>query len=282
MTVARVLDTKGYSAITVPSSFGKAPRLEWLALRDLVIDPDYQRDITSVGRSNVRRIAANFNWAMFTTVMVSSVGGNKYAIVDGQHRCTAAALCGVDRVPCAIVDAAPGEQARAFRAINGNVTRMHTLHLHHAAVAAGEPVAVRIAEACRRAGVTIMRSPVPVEDIKPGQTNVVLTIGKALQRFGDKVVELALRTIVATGDGNTGMLSRIVIWGTAEVLNDHPEWHADEAALRRAFDTVDLDELQRRATAAAARLRGTSATDQFEGLLVEALMASLGKGSKRA
>jgi hypothetical protein len=282
MTKLRALDTAGYAAISTPSSFGKPPKLEWLALSDLVIDPDYQRDVTSVGRSNVRRIASAFNWSMFTTVMVSSVGGNKYAIVDGQHRCTAAALCGVDRVPCAIIEAAPGEQARAFRAINGNVTRMHTLSLFHAAVAAGEPDALRIAEACRRAGVTVMRSPTPASDMKPGQTNVTLAIGKALQRFGDKVTELALRTIIATGDGNAGMLSRTIIWGVAEVLNDHPEWHAEEAALRRAFDDIDLDDMLRKASASAARLRGTSATDQFEGLLVGALLASLGKGSKRA
>lgn len=278
----RALDTTGYAAIGVPSSFGKPPRLEWLPLSDLVIDPDYQREITSVGRSNIRRIAAAFNWSMFTTVMVSSVGSNKYAIVDGQHRCTAAALCGVDRVPCAIIEAAPGEQAKAFRAINGNVTRMHTLSLFHAAVAAGEPDALRIAEICRSAGVTVMRSPTPAAEMKPGQTNVVLAIGKALQRFGDKVTELALRTVIATGDGNAGMLSRTIIWGIAEVLADHPEWHADEAALRRAFDGIDLDDMLRRASAAAARLRGTSATDQFEGLLVEALTNSLGKGSKRA
>jgi hypothetical protein len=81
---------------------------------------------------------------MFTPVVVAPAGSSRYAIVDGQHRTTAALICGADRVPCAIIECNRGEQAAAFRAINGTVTALNTMQLHHAAIAAGDVKAKQI------------------------------------------------------------------------------------------------------------------------------------------
>lgn len=280
MSTLRALDTSGFAAIAVPAEFGAPPRLEWLPIASLVVDTAYQRDITKVGRKNVRHIAANFKWSEFSPVVVSPIEGERYAIVDGQHHCLAAKLCGITHVPCAIIEMAASAQARAFRAINGNVTRIHNLTLFHAAVAAGDDDAVRIAALCERAGVSVVRNPTAAQDMKPGQTMAAATIGRAAERFGDAITELALRTIVTSGDGNAGMLSLRIIWGVTEVLADHPEWCVHEAKLRTAFDGIDLSEMLQEAASTAARVRGSSAIDQFEGLLVDALMKALGRGSK--
>lgn len=277
---ARSITDVGYAGVKVPSSLGRPPRLEWLAIAQLVVDSGYQRDITTAGRSNVRRIASGFDWSMFAPVIVAPAGGDTYAIVDGQHRTTAALLCGLQRVPCAIIAAERDVQARAFRAINGNVTRIHTVHLHHASVAAGDVRALAIADLCAKAGVTIVRNPTQASLLKPGETVCVAVIGKAMARFGADAAVLGLKTIVSTGGGNPGLLNATIIWGVVEVLHDHPEWRA-HAGLNTAFDAIDLDEIWRKATASAARLRGTSAVDQFEGLLVEALQARLGNRGAR-
>jgi hypothetical protein len=282
MTDLRPIETASYASIKTPSSLGRPPKLEWIAIRDLVIDPEYQRDITNVGRTNVRHIAETFDWNKFAPVIVAAAGSGKFAIVDGQHRTTAAALCGVDRVPCAMIDAAKLAQAQAFRDINGNITRLHALQLFHAAVAAGDAEAVATIEVARRAGVTIMRSPNPPLQMKSGQTNCAGIIGKGITRFGADVCVLALRCIVETGGGNPGLLNRTIVWGTIEVLADHPEWCAQERALIEAFDTFDLEDFWRGATASAARMRGTSSTDQFEATLVAALSAHFAGRSKRA
>jgi hypothetical protein len=200
----RPIDTRDYAAIDVPTSFGRPPRLEWVSIEQLVIDPEYQREITPRGRANVRRIAAGFDWAMFAPVVVAPAGADKFAIVDGQHRTTAAKICGVDRVPCAIIDVERATQARSFRAINGNVTRMHTIHLHHASVAAGDKRSLRIAEVCRMAGVTIVRNPTQASLLKIGETVVVTTIAKSIERFGEAATILGLKTVVATGGGQSG------------------------------------------------------------------------------
>jgi len=281
MIAVRSIDITDYAAIVTPQSFGRPPRLDWISIADLVIDPEYQREITLRGRKNVRSIAIAFDWSMFAPVVVSPVGASKFAIVDGQHRTTAAKLCGIERVPCMIIEVDRGGQARAFRAINGNITRMHTLHLHHAMVAAGDETALKVAEVCRRAGITILRNPTEHALLKQGETCVVITIKKAISRFGDKAVIAGLKAIAA-GEFNEGLLQQAIIWAVVETLHDHPEWLACEKALHAAFDTFDLDDLQREAASAAARLRGSSKVDQLEGLLVEALTAAFAKPKARA
>lgn len=278
----REIETKDYAAVVPPDSFGPPPKLQWIAISALVIDSDYQREITARGRANIRRIVAGFNWSMFAPVVVAPAGSNRFAIVDGQHRTTAAKLCGIEKVPCAIIDVGSAVQARAFKAINGNVTQIHQLHLHHASVAAGDAVAMHMAEVCKNAGVTILRNPTQATLMKPGQTIAVKTIRNAIERFGDAATIFGLKTIVSTCEGNPGLLSKTIMWGVIEVLHDHPEWCKDAARLHAIFDNMDLEEIWRRATAAAARVRGSSSIDQFEGLLVEHLAPLLSPKAARA
>jgi hypothetical protein len=265
--------------IRPPSTFGKPPRLEWLAIRDLVVDPDYQRDVGYNGRQNIRRIASEFNWSMFTPVAVAAAGGGRFAIVDGQHRVTAAALCGLDRVPCAIIECSRSEQAAAFKAINNNTTRLHSIQVYHAAVMAGEPEAVRIAEVCAHVGITVCRYPKKTVDMKPGETVSVRALGRAVAKFGDSIIP-TLKAIRACED-NAGLLTQTIIYGACEVLADHPEWRSNQKLLAAAFDQIDLGVLYVEGASAAARMKGTSTLNQFESRLVDALEKQF-KARKRA
>src|ERR1700693_5195445 len=92
--------------------------LQWLKITDLVVDPAYQRPIVGKGRRNVDRIARAFSWSCFAPVVVSPVEGGKFAIIDGQHRTTAAALVGFDSVPCQVVIAAREEQGADLQVTN--------------------------------------------------------------------------------------------------------------------------------------------------------------------
>src|SRR3546814_13493266 len=66
------------------------------------------------------------------------VEGGQFAIVDGQHRTTAAMLRKQPTVPCQIVQADRAKQAAAYAAVNGNVTRTTPTQLFHARMAAGD------------------------------------------------------------------------------------------------------------------------------------------------
>jgi hypothetical protein len=136
--VMRPISTEGFEKPKSVSA-GAAPMLQWLKITDLVVDPAYQRPIVGKGRQNVDRIARAFAWSCFAPVVVSPVAGGKFAIIDGQHRTTAATLVGFDSVPCQIVIAAKEEQAAAFKAINGTTTPISIMALHAAALVACEP-----------------------------------------------------------------------------------------------------------------------------------------------
>jgi hypothetical protein len=101
----RPISTEGFERPKAASP-GAVPMLQWLKVADLVVDPAYQRPIVGQGRRNVDRIAREFSWSCFAPVVVSPVEGGKFAIIDGQHRTTAAAILGLETIPCQIVIAA--------------------------------------------------------------------------------------------------------------------------------------------------------------------------------
>ena len=147
----RPIDPSGYS-VTPPATFGPAPDLRWIEISQLVVDPAYQRDLNRHSFKHISQIAERFDWRLFSAVIVSPIAGGMFAIVDGQHRTTAAAACGITSVPCQIIQADAGQQARAFEAINGKVIAVSTLQRYRAALAAGDPEAARIKALTERGG----------------------------------------------------------------------------------------------------------------------------------
>src|SRR3569623_692750 len=133
----RKLSTQRFSKPSTAFSPGPAPFLEWLSVDRLVVDEEYQREIGKRGAQNIAQIAANFDWSKFAPVIVAPIEGGEFAIVDGQHRTTAAMLRGQERGPCQIVQADRAKQAAAYAAVNGSVTKTTAHQLHHARVAAG-------------------------------------------------------------------------------------------------------------------------------------------------
>jgi ParB-like nuclease domain len=219
---------------------GAAPMLQWLKVVDLVVDPAYQRPIIGKGRQNVDRIARSFSWSCFAPVVVSPVQGGKFAIIDGQHRTTAAAILGFESVPCQIVVAAREEQAAAFKAINGTTTPISQMALHAAALVANESWAVQIAHACACADVQLLRYPLPVDKQAPGQTMAVGAIARCLKQYGEATLITALQCVTQTSNNQPGALSARTIKALCAVLHGDPERRDKGLALLEAFDSIDL------------------------------------------
>jgi hypothetical protein len=255
--------------------FGAPPMLEWVPIRKLVVDDTYQRPIRGVGKTNVKRIAAEFCWSSFAPAIIAPIEGGRFAIVDGQHRITAAAACGFDEVPCQIIVAAPAEQAAAFKAVNGNVTIMSRMAIHAAAVAAGDPSAMTLDEACRTGGVTLLRYPVEATQQKPGQTHAVAACAKCLAQYGRETLITALQCVTQTDNNLPGMLTGPLIKALCEVLAGQPAWRDAGERLLRAFDEIDLVSAVDDAGSAVAKTRGLSRTTALVNLLRKRLAAEL-------
>lgn len=243
MTDLRRIDLKPfagrYNGNTKPEA-GPAPLLQWISITELRIDPTYQRDVLRAGEKNIIAIARAFEWAKFAPVIVAPIAGGKFAVIDGQHRATAAALCGEKEVPCQVVIADRRKQAEAFAAVNGNVTAMTSLQLFAARLASGEAKAVALADACAAADVTICRYPVPGNKMKPGQTLAVSVLQNMLDKFGRDILVAALRCITGTRQGNPGMIRAQLVEALCAVLEAEPSWWADQKTLIKAMQTFDF------------------------------------------
>jgi hypothetical protein len=259
----RSIDTKGFPTVSAPPSLGKPARLEWLAIKALIIDPEYQREVSERGRKNIVKIAGEFDWSKFAPVIVAPAGSDKYAIVDGQHRATAAALCGLDRVPCCIIDGTRAAQAAAFAAINAVITTLSTMQIHAAKVAAGDPDAVRLNEVCARAGVTICRYPIPAKKMVAGQTLAAAQLQRFLTRFGDATLEIALSCITRAGNGNSGWVRAPIIEALCAVLSAEPDWR-DSRHLLSAMTKFDYADAFNRATSGVGASRSRIVTSLIE------------------
>jgi hypothetical protein len=245
---------------------GKHPELRWIPISDLVVDNDYQRPISGAGTSNVRKIAANFKWSCFAPVVVAQVGA-KFAIVDGQHRTTAAALIGIEEVPCMVISATPCEQALAFKEINGATTKMSRQAIHSASVAAGDKDAHELEDVARRAGVTILRYPVAMSlQNEGGQTMAVGCLAQCLRQHGRDTLITALQCVTQTENNAPGLLVASVIKALCLVIGDNPVWLQSGAKLLAAFDEVDIEgQLDRART--MPKPKGQTATGALAGLL---------------
>jgi hypothetical protein len=239
----RPISTEGFET-PKSTSAGAAPMLQWLKITDLVVDPAYQRPIIGRGRQNVDRIARGFSWSCFAPVVVSPVEGGKFAIIDGQHRTTSAAILGFDSVPCQIVIAAREEQAAAFKAINGTTTPISQMALHAAALVANEPWAIRIAHVCACAQAELLRYPVPTDKQAPGQTMAVGAIARCLKQYGEATVITALQCVTQTSNSRPGALSARTIKALCAVLHGDHGRRDSGLALLEAFDSIDLISIQ--------------------------------------
>lgn len=246
----RAISVKGFDRPEQVSA-GATPILQWLAIKDLVLDPAYQRQIGGRGARKVNRIARAFSWSHFAPVIVTPLEAGKFAIIDGQHRATAAAVVGFESVPCNIVIADRDEQARAFNALNGTSQRLSRMALHAAAVDASEQWATQLAEICARAEVELLHYPVPVDRQSPGQTMAIGAVAQCLKRYGEATLITALQCVTQTANNRPGMLSARMIKALCAVLDGNRECRDSGLALLEAFDGIDLLALQETAAAEA-------------------------------
>lgn len=161
----RAIDLAGLSAVTVQAQ--ALPILQWVDIDQIVIDTRYQRELGPRNLKAIQTIADSFDWMQFSPVLLAASEGGKFAIIDGQHRAHAAALCGFQAVPAQIVTASPKQQARAFAGVNATVTPITQHHVYRAALAAEEAWALRCREVVEAAGCRLATSNPSGKDRKP-------------------------------------------------------------------------------------------------------------------
>lgn len=227
MTALRTVDVSDLDPIAPASQ--PAPQLMWVEIADLVIDDRYQRPLNDGNWKAIKRIAKEFRWSRFSPVLVAPVEGGKYAIIDGQHRAHAAAMCGFERIPAMVALVAPEEQALAFIEINTRQIRVGTHAVYRAALIAGEDWAVACRDAVKAAGCELMtRNNIKQADKKPGQVFCVGLIRQLVDAGKGKAVTDGLAALMEYDPTATANFSDMLLkpWlnAVAQSEGDVSDW----------------------------------------------------------
>lgn len=235
--------------IEPPTIRGAVGELITIPISKLFVDSTYQRAVSVGSVKNIKRICRQFDWAKFLPVIVAR-DGERFAIVDGQHRATAAATIGIDAVPCYVLSCTPAEAAAAFAAINGNVTRMEPIDLWFAELAAGDPKAVALQRVLDAASVKVTRKK---EGYLVGETRSINVLARALDFYGATTLTTILQCIVETGDGNPGMIFGAMVNGIGRAIRTKPDLLVAPSKLFDLFDRMSLADMLYQAKIESAR-----------------------------
>lgn len=215
--------------------------LMWVELGDLFIDPKYQRPISANGEKNIRQVIENFSWSLFSPIVICKRERGKYAIIDGQHRAIAALTHGgIAKVPALCINGTAHDEAKAFSVINGAVTAITPSQLWYARVIAGDQNTVLLDRLLNELGIRILRSTLPENKMKAGDTSAIVALEKFYKKFKAGVLTNALKWVMLTGKGNPGYLRGPIIQAHCEILAEHPEWYARQEDLMTAIRSVGI------------------------------------------
>jgi hypothetical protein len=175
------------------------PQFAWVEPGSLYVEETYQRGIAESSLTMIRKIVGRWNWAHIKPPVCVRDAKDRLVVIDGQHTAIAAmSHGGIPKVPVMIVQADTVEaRAAAFISQNRDRIALTPMHMHYAALAAGEETAVAVDEACRKSGASIVRYPRGSGGIyKPGETFGVGIITRIVKVRGAHQASRVLKVLI--------------------------------------------------------------------------------------
>ncbi|NIJ34309.1 DUF6551 family protein [Sphingomonas oligoaromativorans] len=179
---------------------GYPPSIEQRPVRELLIDPSYQRSTEGQdSRKAIRAIAEAWDWrlcAPLTVARRAEDGASRFYVIDGQHRLEAARMRGdIQFLPCIISSfETVADEAACFVAVNTKRRAMSPVDTFRAAVAAGDEAALQAVRVLGDAGLEVASS-TNFSCWKPGQISAVQGLKTAIRRIGEDRTREALAAI---------------------------------------------------------------------------------------
>lgn len=235
---------------------GPAPMLQWIRIEHLVVDDGYQRELAPANWKAIERIAREFKWSRFSPVFVAPIEGGRFAIIDGQHRTHAAAICGMAEVPCQVVQMSREEQAASFAAVNGLVTKVTLWQIYKAALAAGQGWAVECDRICADADCKLMTGNQSTAAKKAGEIYALGLIRGYRERGKGALVTAALKALRKSETGSeAAAFANELLRPWLDAVTERPWLAAEPARLAAFVDEFDIYAAIDRAAENAKRKR---------------------------
>lgn len=175
---------------------GPAPEVLFLSVDQLVINEDYQRELSKPSRRLIRKIAANWDWGSYKAPSVCATEEDGvYEVVDGQHTAIGAATNGnIPFLPCLKGAAATlAAKAKGFLGINQNRIALTAAAVFNAQVAAQDEAAIAVEVAMSSVCCSLLHVPPPNGGWKVGDTMAVGTLMNLARARGQARVALVLK-----------------------------------------------------------------------------------------
>jgi hypothetical protein len=128
------------------------PDVRMIAVGDLIVDGNYQRDAIA---AHVAGIAKSFDEEAFGLIHAAERDDGSLRVVDGFQRLNAAIERGVSHVPCHITKSRGAEHEASLFGKDNKRRSLSTHQLFKADVCAGKPDAVAVYEAITAAGLNV-------------------------------------------------------------------------------------------------------------------------------
>lgn len=142
----------------IPDNNHDGSRTEYISIDKLKIDYTYQR--MDISTANVNSISRNWDWGVYTPILVSERDNGDMVIVDGQHRWMAATERGdIKAIKCeihkfdSIID-----EAKAFFTANKMKKSVSAFSTYNARLVFNDPVAIDAKNIAYKHGYSITKS----------------------------------------------------------------------------------------------------------------------------
>lgn len=233
------------------SELGAKPELKWLLLEQLQVDNSYQRDTqSSASRASIRYLKRNFCWANCGALIVCK-DEDKYNVIDGQHRLEAARGRGdIQTLPCIVIsDMNIQNQALSFVQINRQRVSLTPMARFHAAVAAGDTLAVHAQGILDTAQIKVPRSPVFMGHTKPREMQAVGTLLTLVKAYSAEIIVWALQCIPEAYGDEVGQMRSHLIKALVMLRYERPDMN--QKTMISVLEDVDPVELEVKSQAQA-------------------------------
>ena len=251
------------------------PKFERADPATLLVDEQYQRNLSERSVRLIRKIVAHWDWRTFMPPVVVRTNSGMH-VIDGQHTAIAAATHpAIKTIPVMVVKADDvADRARAFLGRNRDRITVTPNQLHYAAVAAGDDDAVTIDQVCKRAGIRILKQPPGAGAFKRGETLAVGTIAALVYRRGAMRARQILEVI---GNAKLAPVHAALIKAVEELLTNKD--YADQV------DAGDLTTMIRGSineAEAEAKIVAATETIPFWKALTAVMLKRCKRGRRRA
>lgn len=216
-----------------------APDIKVVELDLIDIPEEYQRTFDS---NRSARMAEQFEPAICGTLLVNR-RGDRYVVVDGQHRLAAMRLCGYQAWPCVVADAETIEsEARQFAQTNTSQKRLTAWAIFRARLVGNDPIVTGIKAVCDSLGITISDS----SHASGRSTRAVAALERVFRSGGADHLANVIRIASSSWPGRN--LDQDILLGLSSFLVYYEDdQNFDRERAIEKFSRLSLEEVRQRA-----------------------------------